>query len=138
MRDEEETCPSPMADLRPWAWFAVWANLMAATSRRRTRVARVTHLCKETGMEANLRHGRARRAVYDLVVGGGRLAGTLLLAPLLRRFYDRHGASDDELVRPLPGDDLVVRSKLRYTRAITIDAPGSGSSNRSTTTVGPG
>ena len=63
------------------------------------------------------------RTVYDLVVGGGRVAGALLTAPISRRFYNRHGATDDELARPLPGDELVHESKLGYTRAITIDAP---------------
>lgn len=74
-------------------------------------------------MKAGLQRRRAPRVVYDLLVGGGRLAGTLLLAPVLRRRYNRHGATDDELARPLPGDDLVARPKLGYTRAITIDAP---------------
>jgi hypothetical protein len=67
--------------------------------------------------------GRARQAVYDLLVGGTRVAGALLTAPLARRFYNRQGATDDELVRPLPGDELVREPKLGYTRAITVDAP---------------
>lgn len=69
------------------------------------------------------RPNAARRALYDLLVGGTRVAGTLLTAPVTRRFYNRHGATDDELARPLPGDELVRESKLGYTRAITIDAP---------------
>ncbi len=64
-----------------------------------------------------------RRAVYDLLVGGGRVAGTVLAAPVLRRSYNRHGAAEEELTRPLPGDELVAAPKLGYTRAITIDAP---------------
>lgn len=74
-------------------------------------------------MRTDRRTGSGRRALYDLVVGGGRLAATLLLAPVLRRSYNRRGATDDELRRTLPGDDLVTRPKLGYTRAITIDAP---------------
>jgi hypothetical protein len=74
-------------------------------------------------MQTDRRKGSTRQAVYDLAVGGGRLAATLLLAPLLRRSYNRHGATDDELRRTLPGDGLVPRPKLGYTRAITIDAP---------------
>lgn len=69
------------------------------------------------------RQHRARRAVYDLAVGGTRVAGALLTAPVARRFYNRHGATEEELARPLPGDELVRRPKLGYTRAITIDAP---------------
>lgn len=64
-----------------------------------------------------------RRAVHDLLVGGAQVAGTVIAAPALRRFYNRHGATDEELSRPLPGDGLVVEPKLGYTRAITIDAP---------------
>lgn len=59
----------------------------------------------------------------DLVVGGGKVVGTLVGAPWLRRSYNRRGATDEELHRSLPGDDLVVSPKLGYTRAITIDAP---------------
>lgn len=66
---------------------------------------------------------RARTMAYDLVVGGGQVAGTLVAAPLIRRFYNRHGATAEELTRPLPGDDLVAHPKLGYTRAITIGAP---------------
>lgn len=63
------------------------------------------------------------RAARDVVVGGGQVMGTLVGAPWLRRFYNRRGATDEELQRPLPGDDLVASPKLGYTRAITIDAP---------------
>jgi hypothetical protein len=66
---------------------------------------------------------RARGMIYDLVVGGGRVVGVSLAAPLLRRSYNRHGATDEELARSLPGDGLVVAPKLGYTRALTIDAP---------------
>jgi hypothetical protein len=65
---------------------------------------------------------RVLRGIYDVVVGGLRVVTTLLTAPVSRRFYNRHGATDEELVRPLPGDALVRESKLGYTRAITIDA----------------
>lgn len=66
---------------------------------------------------------RVRASAYDVIVGGARVAGTLVAAPVLRRFYNRHGASRDELQRPLPGDHLVAKPKLGYTRAITIEAP---------------
>jgi hypothetical protein len=69
------------------------------------------------------RWDRVRAMAYDLIVGGGLVAGTLISAPITRRFYNRYGATDDELGRPLPGDHLVARPKLGYTRAITIAAP---------------
>lgn len=74
-------------------------------------------------MKRGTRPDRARRAVAELVVDGPRVVGTLLTAPVSRRSYSRHGATDEELVRPLPGDGLVRDPKLGYTRAITIDAP---------------
>lgn len=66
---------------------------------------------------------RARATAHDLIVGGGRVIGALLAAPVIRRSYNRRGATDDEVKRPLPGDRLVADPKLGYTRAITIDAP---------------
>ena len=62
-------------------------------------------------------------ASSQLLAGGALIAGTLAGAPVLRRRYNRWGATDEELVRPMPGDELVVDPKLTYTRAITIDAP---------------
>lgn len=59
----------------------------------------------------------------DIVVGGAAAAAMLLTAPVARRWYNRWGASDAELARPLPGDELVKEPKLGYTRAITINAP---------------
>ena len=59
----------------------------------------------------------------ELIVGGLAAVGVTLASPLLRRWYNRWGATDSELAQPLPGDDLVRHPKLSYTRAITIDAP---------------
>ncbi len=59
----------------------------------------------------------------QLLAGGSLIAATLAGAPVLRRRYNRWGATDDELERTLPGDELVPHPKLSYTRAISIDAP---------------
>jgi hypothetical protein len=66
---------------------------------------------------------RISRGAYDLVVGGAHVAATVVAAPFVRQRYNRYGATEDELRRPLPGDELVLEPKLGYTRAITIDAP---------------
>lgn len=50
------------------------------------------------------------------------LAG-LVFAFILRPWSRRRGATDEELRRTLPGDDLVPNSKTGYTQAITIHAP---------------
>jgi hypothetical protein len=48
-----------------------------------------------------------------------------LFAPLYRRRHLRWGASDAEMVGPMPGDELVPETSFNATRAITIDAaPG--------------
>jgi hypothetical protein len=65
----------------------------------------------------------AGRAACQIVIGGALALGTLILSPLLRRTYNRWGATDAELASPMPGDDLVLDPKLGYTRAITIQAP---------------
>ena len=44
-------------------------------------------------------------------------------APLLRRWHLRWGASDDELAREMPGDELVRDPSFEATSAITVDAP---------------
>ncbi len=59
----------------------------------------------------------------DIVIGGAATAAMLLTAAVARRWYNRWGATDDELARPMPGDELVKDPKLGYTRAITVDAP---------------
>jgi hypothetical protein len=63
------------------------------------------------------------KGARQLLVGGFRAIGTLLLSPVLRYRYNRWGATAAELDAPMPGDDLVAEPKLGYTRATTIDAP---------------
>jgi hypothetical protein len=68
--------------------------------------------------------GRTRwSSSRDVIVGGAAVLATVLASPVLRRFYNRRGATPDEVSRPLPGDPLVTKPKLGYTRAVTIDAP---------------
>ena len=62
------------------------------------------------------------RAAADVVLGGAQVAVVLLVSPLLRRRYNRWGATDAEAAAALPGDDLVAEPRLGYTRAVTVDA----------------
>lgn len=55
--------------------------------------------------------------------GGTFLIAAALLMPFLRSRYRTWGATEDEVRRPLPGDDLVPDSKGGYTHAVTIHAP---------------
>ena len=44
-------------------------------------------------------------------------------APLYRRWHERWGATSEETMATMPGDDLVPVSHFTATRAVTIDAP---------------
>lgn len=61
--------------------------------------------------------------VRDIVIGGSVIASTVVASPLVRRHYNRFGATDAEVSSPMPGDEFVTQPKLGFTRAITIDAP---------------
>ena len=59
------------------------------------------------------------------LLGGAAALGAAVTADALvaRPRYLRWGATDDEVARSLPGDDLASDSPVGSTRAITIDAP---------------
>jgi hypothetical protein len=61
----------------------------------------------------------------ESVVGALQVAGSMLLSPVLRSWYNRWGATEEEVARSLPGDELVPHPLQGYTRAITIAAPAS-------------
>jgi hypothetical protein len=46
-----------------------------------------------------------------------------LTAPLYRRWHLRWGATADEAVAVMPGDDLIPVSHFTATRAVTVEAP---------------
>lgn len=64
-----------------------------------------------------------RPAAVDVLVGGAQVLAATVTAPVGRRWYNRWGATPAEVAVPMPGDDLVTRPQLGYTRAITIPAP---------------
>ena len=59
----------------------------------------------------------------DNLLGAIQVGAALILSPVIRNWYNRWGATDDEINRPLPGDELVPEPKLGYTHALTIHAP---------------
>jgi hypothetical protein len=61
----------------------------------------------------------ARTSVALLAIA----AGAAGYVKLWRPWQLRWGATDDELTRPLPGDDLVPKPTFNATRAISIGAP---------------
>jgi len=58
-------------------------------------------------------------AAAALALAGASLAGLVGA----RRWHQHWGATDEEIARPLPGDDLIADSKFDSTHAITIHAP---------------
>lgn len=49
--------------------------------------------------------------------------GSLAVLAGTRRWHQHWGATNEEITRPLPGDDLIPDPKLDSTQAITIGAP---------------
>jgi hypothetical protein len=56
---------------------------------------------------------------------GAAVVGTpfFAIAPLIRRWHLRWGATDAEVARPMQGDELVPQPSFNATRALTIKAP---------------
>lgn len=68
-----------------------------------------------------LRLSRGRQIGLQALLAAGLAAGVYGL--VVRPWHLRWGATDAEVTRRMPGDDLVERPQLSATRAITIDAP---------------
>jgi hypothetical protein len=64
-----------------------------------------------------------RSGAWDAVRGAAAIAYTLVGSPWLRERYNRWGASKEEWLEGMPGDELVPDPVLLSTRAVTIDAP---------------
>ena len=62
------------------------------------------------------------RSFSESVAGAFQVVGVFLLSPVLRSWYSRWGATEDEIASSLPGDELVPHPVQGYTRAITIRA----------------
>jgi hypothetical protein len=56
-------------------------------------------------------------------LGALSIATCVVASPLLRSWYLKWGASEEELKMSLPGDEQVPNPRLQSTRAITIQAP---------------
>jgi hypothetical protein len=50
-------------------------------------------------------------------------AGYVAMLFVNRRWHQHWGATDDEIRRPFPGDELIRKSKLDSTHGITVNAP---------------
>ncbi len=61
--------------------------------------------------------------ILETLAGALQVGGTLVASLLLRSWYNRWGATQAEVQRALPGDELAPEAMLLSTHAITIQAP---------------
>ncbi len=61
--------------------------------------------------------------IIEEALGAAAIAGSIIASPLIRPWYRKWGATDEELKMVLPGDQLVPNPRLESTRAVTIQAP---------------
>lgn len=64
-----------------------------------------------------------RPGVAESVAGAAAVGAALATSPVLRRIYNRWGATPDEVAADMAGDELVPFARMTSTRAITIAAP---------------
>lgn len=62
------------------------------------------------------------QTIGENLVGAAAVAGTVVLSPVVRRWYNRWGATPNETKAVLPGDTRVPYPRIQYTRAVTIQA----------------
>jgi hypothetical protein len=63
------------------------------------------------------------KTIPEGIAGALAIAVAVVLSPLLRPWYTRWGASQDEADRPLPGDEIVPTPKSEMTLAVDVRAP---------------
>ena len=73
------------------------------------------------GALARPRRNRLERLLRPLVALGAAAPAVYLLA--VRPWHLRWGATDQEVRKPLPGDELVPEPGIESTRAVTVQAP---------------
>ena len=93
-----------------------------AVERARQVAGQVCEALK-AGVEATFRKAMKRTQATDVLVGGTQVLAVTLTAPLGRAGTTAGVPPTPRSRSPMPGDELVSRPMLGYTRAITIDAP---------------
>jgi len=102
--------------------------LASSGCRRRPRSSREAALAITRA--ARVATSGGMRSSARILIGVGALIGSALASDWLYRRYVRAwvltwGATDDEIARRLPGDELLESADIVATRAIGIDAPPS-------------
>ena len=70
-----------------------------------------------------LANNRFNPTLLEEGIGAVGVVATVLGSLVLRPFYSRWGATQGEIDRSLPGDEIVPEPNMFSTRAITIEAP---------------
>jgi hypothetical protein len=65
------------------------------------------------------------KMIAEGIIGAAVVGFTILFSFLLRPWYRKWGATEEEYKRPLPGDEYVLHPKSVLTLAITINTPAS-------------
>ena len=66
--------------------------------------------------------GKGFQSFLEGISGAAIIAACVLLRPLMRSWYSRWGATDEEVNRSLPGKEFVPHPRGGYTQAITVQA----------------
>lgn len=64
----------------------------------------------------------ADNSLFENIGGALAVGGCVLFSPMLRRWYNRWGATETECDERMPGDELTPFPRLMYTRAVYIKA----------------
>jgi hypothetical protein len=76
-----------------------------------------------TTMNSTLSRKTNPAEVLDNVSGALMIGACLVLQPFLRPHYRRWGATEEEALRPLPGDERTPGATVTQTMAVTVNAP---------------
>jgi hypothetical protein len=63
------------------------------------------------------------KVIGEGITGAAAIAATILLLPISRPWFRKWGATEEELRRSLPGDDLLSHKRTEMTIATTVQAP---------------
>ena len=63
------------------------------------------------------------KIILEGIIGALFVGVMVLFSPLLRRWYSRWGATEDEVDQDIPGDEFVPHPKAQLNMAVTVQAP---------------
>jgi hypothetical protein len=119
-----ETTQNPETVATRQAWNPPEQRISRQIGQRWPAVAAALGMSAAALGARQLASGNKRPLTRLIREGGLLLAGaSWAYLLLLRRWHLRWGATDEEIRRPMPADELVPRPHIETTRALTIEAP---------------